>query len=126
MVENRRRSSKSKRKRINKVVTNILIFIIVIGFWCVVINYGYTYAKDYIDTSINNVRQENVMNIEELNDQIKLLSNSIKELNNSIDDTDTTISSTTDVQKRIDNKLEELDAKLKELEKSLSVLKEIP
>ena len=124
MVENRRRSSKSKKA--NRVLTNIIIFIIVVGVWSVVMSYGYTYAKNYIDASINNVRQENVMNIEELNDQITLLSNSIKELNNSIDDTDTTISSTTDVQKRIDNKLEELDDRLKELQKSLQVLKEAP
>ncbi|WBW96543.1 hypothetical protein [Oceanirhabdus sp. W0125-5] len=124
MVENRKVSSKSKR--VSKVLTNILIFIIVLGFWSVVISYGYTYAKNYIDTSINNVRHENAMNIEELKDQVKLLSDSIKVLNDTIDNTDTTISSTTDVQKRIDDKLEKLDAKLKELEKSLSILKGAP
>lgn len=110
----------------NKVVTNILIFLVGVGFWSIVMNYGYTYAKNYIDTSINNVRHENVMNIKELNDQIIMLGKSINELKSSIDDTDTTISSTTDVQKRIDNKLEELDNRLKELQKSLYILKDAP
>ncbi|CAH2213440.1 hypothetical protein [Tepidibacter aestuarii] len=115
-----------KRKKSRNVLINILIFMISIGLWGGIVYYGYGYAKNYIDTSINNVRQENAMNIQGLSDQVKLLSNEIKELSDSLDDTDSTISNTTDVQNKIDNKLEELDDRLKELQKSLDILKEAP
>jgi len=115
-----------KRKKSRNVLINILIFMISVGVWGGIVYYGYGYAKNYIDISINNVRQENAMNIQGLSDQVKLLSNEIKELSNSLDDTDSTISNTTDVQNKIDNKLEELDDRLKELQKSLDILKEAP
>lgn len=124
MSENKMSGCKKNKSR--NLLINILIFMISIGLWCGIVYYGYSYAKNYIDTSINNVRQENAMNIQGLSDQVKLLSNQIKELSNSFEDTDSTISNTTDVQNKIDNKLEELDNRLKELQKSLDILKEAP
>jgi len=125
-VEHSRTQAKRKKKKNKKIWINILIFILSVGLWGAAVYYGYTYAKNYIDTAIKNVQQENAFNVQQLTDQINLLSQEIKNLRDSIEDTDSSLSYSAKVQKRIDNKLEALDEQLEELEKSLEILKEAP
>lgn len=120
-VQGRRKKNKNK-----KIWINILIVILSISFWGTAVYYGYHYAKDYIDTAIKNVQQENALNIQALTERIESLSQEIHHLRDSIENTDSTISNSTEVQERIDEKLEALDDQLKTLERSLQILKEAP
>lgn len=118
---------KRKRKvKIKRILINIFVFIISAAVWCSVVYYGYTYAKDYIDTAIKNVQQQNAVNIQQLNERIDLMTKEINGLREAIEDADSSLSYSTKVQRRIDGKLKELDARLKELKNSLEVLKEAP
>lgn len=118
--------ARRKKQRRKKIIINILVFILSLGFWGAAVYYGYTYAKDYVDTAINNVQQENAMNIQELTGEIQLLNQEIKNLRLSIEATDSTLSSSSSLQERIDERLGELDYQLNQLEKSLEILKEAP
>ncbi|MEN6387079.1 MAG: hypothetical protein ABFD79_18010 [Phycisphaerales bacterium] len=119
-------SSVSTENKPNKVKTNVLIFSIFIVLWLGTVYFGYTYAKNYLDASIDNVRQENAMNIKEIKENITLLSNETRNLRASMEDAGMVISSTSDVQTRIDEKLLNLESQLKDLEKSLEILQEAP
>ncbi|SES85211.1 Clathrin-binding domain of Huntingtin-interacting protein 1 [Natronincola peptidivorans] len=121
-----RLAAKKKKARRKKIFINILLFILSVGFWGAAVYYGYTYAKDYIDTSIHNVQQENAVSLHQLTEQIQQLNQEIAILRQSIEATDSTLSSSTSVQERIDSRLEELDHQLGVLERSLQILKEAP
>ncbi|MGI6451763.1 MAG: hypothetical protein ACOX3R_16335 [Desulfitobacteriia bacterium] len=113
-------------KKRKKLKSNILIFSILIVLWLGIVYSAYIYAKNYLDTAIANIRQDNAMNITEIREEIAILSAEIKNLRASIEDTGVVISGTTDVQSRIDQKLVNLENQLQELERSLQILKEAP
>jgi predicted nuclease with TOPRIM domain len=118
--------TKKKKQRNKKIFINIVIFILSAGVWCAAAYYGYTYAKDYIDTSIRNVQQENAVNIQQLTERMELLGHEITGLRERIEETDSTLSSSTSVQRRIDRQLGDLEDQLEELERALQILKEAP
>ncbi|PAB60618.1 hypothetical protein [Anaeromicrobium sediminis] len=118
--------SRREKKKGSSIWISILIFIVSAGVWSAVAYYGYTYAKDYIDTSIQKVQQENALNIKGVNEQIQLLTGEIKDLRSNIRDTDDSISDSAEVQEEIDDKLKSLDSQLKKLESSLKILQEAP
>lgn len=117
------RRKKAKRK---KFWISLLLFLVSIGIWTTVVYYGYNYAKDYVDTAIRNVQQENAMNIQQLTEEIQSLNQELINLRLSIENTDSTLSNSTSLQERIDERLGELDRQLEELERSLKILKEAP
>ncbi|MBA1334914.1 MAG: hypothetical protein HPY66_0535 [Firmicutes bacterium] len=123
--QGRTRAKREKRKS-RKVWINIIIFLVSAGVWSAAAYYGYTYAKEYVDTAIRNVQQENALNLQGLSDRIEIMTQEISKLKESIEDADSTISSSRSVQKNIDKKLEELDERLQELQRSLNILKEAP
>ena len=125
-TESSRMDARRKKQRTRKILVNIAIFIVSVGLWCAAVYYGYTYAKDYIDTSIRNVQQQNAMNIQQLTERMEVLSQEISGLRESIEEADSTISDSTSVQRRIDDKLEDLEDQLGELERALEILKEAP
>lgn len=109
-----------------KLKSNIIIFLILIVLWIGIVYSAYIYAKNYLDTAIANIRQDNAMNITEIREDITILSTEIKNMRTSMEDTGVVISGTSDVQSRIDEKLLNLENQLQELEKSLGILKEAP
>ncbi|KUO67328.1 MAG: hypothetical protein APF84_07220 [Gracilibacter sp. BRH_c7a] len=113
-------------KKGKKLKLNIIIFSILIALWIGIVYSAYIYAKNYLDTAIANIRQDNAMNITEIREDITILSTEIKNLRTSMEDTGVVISGTSDVQSRIDKKLLNLENQLQELEKSLEILKEAP
>jgi len=125
-TEQTRMDVRKRKQRIKKILINIIIFVISAGVWSAGAYYGYIYAKDYIDTSIKNVQQENAMNIQRLTESMEMLGQEITGLRENIEEADSTLSSSTSVQRRIDNKLEDLDDQMKELERALQILKEAP
>ena len=108
------------------IKTKGLIYFILACLWIGIVYGGYIYAKNYLDTAINDIRQENAMNIKEIKESITLVSSETSNLRASMQDAGMVISSTSDVQSRIDEKLLDLESQLKELEKSLQVLQEAP
>lgn len=125
-TETTRMDARRKKQRTRKILINIALFIASAGVWCAAVYYGYTYAKDYIDTSIRNVQQQNAMNIQQLTERMEALGQEIAGLRESIEEADSTISDSTSVQRRIDRKLEDLEDQLEELERALEILKEAP
>ncbi len=125
-TEQSRMDARRKKQRIKKIFINIVVFIVSAGVWCAAAYYGYIYAKDYIDTSIRNVQQENAMNIQQLTERMEALGQEIAGLRENIQEADSTISNSTSVQRRIDNQLEDLEDQLEELERALEILKEAP
>ncbi|MDD2574250.1 MAG: hypothetical protein WCS98_06780 [Bacillota bacterium] len=121
-----RMDAKKKKSKAKKILINIAVFIVSAGVWCAAAYYGYIYAKDYIDTSIRNVQQQNAMNIQQLTERMEALSQEIAGLREHIEEADSTISSSTSVQRRIDDKLEDLEDQLEDLERALDILKEAP
>ncbi len=119
-------AAKRKKRRVKKILINIVVFIVSVGIWCAATYYGYIYAKDYVDISIRNVQQQNAMNIQQLTKKMEALGHEIAGLREHIEEADSTISSSTSVQRRIDDKLIDLQAQLRELEKALNILKEAP
>ncbi|AKL93788.1 hypothetical protein CACET_c02720 [Clostridium aceticum] len=118
--------TKNKIEKSKKILITVLIIFFSISLWGFVVYYGYTYAKDYIDTTIRNVQQENAMNIQQLSEEVHTLKQEIVNLIQSLESTDSTLSDSASLQIRIDRRLEILDQNLKELEKSLKILKEAP
>lgn len=125
-METSRMDAKKKKQRTKKILINIAIFLVSAGVWCAAAYYGYMYAKDYIDTSIRNVQQQNAMNIQQLTERMEALGQEIAGLREHIEEADATISDSTSVQRRIDDQLEDLEDQLEELERALEVLKEAP
>lgn len=119
------RAHKAKEKK-NNTAVKVVLFLVSIGLWSAIVYFGYTYAKDYVDTSVKNVQQENAMNIKDLKEQITSIGSEIRNLKNSMEDAGLTITNSSGVQERIDNKLKSLDDQLQQLEKSLKILKEAP
>lgn len=119
-------SPKKPNKNSKKLKSNIIIFSLLIALWIGIVYSSYIYAKNYLDTAIANIRQDNAMNITEIREDITILSTEIKNLRTSMEDTGVVISGTSDVQSRIDEKLVNLENQLQELEKSLEILKEAP
>lgn len=113
-------------KKGKKLKSNIIIFSMLIVLWMGIVYSAYIYAKNYLDTAIANIRQDNAMNITEIREDITILSTEIKDMRTSIEDTGVVISGTSDVQSRIDEKLLNLENQLQKLEKSLKILKEAP
>ncbi len=115
-----------ERRRQNNLLLGFLAFLLTIGAWGGAAYYSFVYARDYLEETISNVRQENAVNLQELTASISQLTNEINELRENIEDTDSAVSKSTSVQKRIDDKLEALDRQLQELEESLAILREAP
>lgn len=125
-TEQKRMDVRKKKQRNKKILINILILIISVSLWCAAAYYGYTYAKDYIDTSIRNVQQENAVNIQQLTERMEMLGHEISGLRERIEEADSTLSSSTSVQRRIDRQLGDLEDQLMELDRALQILKEAP
>ncbi len=123
---NERRTKRKAKTVFKRRVINVVVFFICVSIWGGVVYYGYTNAKAYIDTSIQNVQQQNAMNLSDINEQILLLNNEILELRTSIDNTGSSLSDTGSLQKSIDRQLDALEDRLRELEKSLKILQEAP
>jgi peptidoglycan hydrolase CwlO-like protein len=110
-----------------RIISNkMIIYSILIVLWIGIVYSAYIYAKNYLDTAIANIRQDNAMNITEIREDLTILSTEIKNLRTSMEDTGVVISGTSDVQSRIDEKLLNLESQLQELKKSLEILKEAP
>lgn len=127
------RKPKRKKKKGNKILLNIFLFIISIGLWSGIVYYGYIYAKDYIDTSINNVMQNNIMVVEQLKEEVKIVNSDIrrlrkeiKDLKEEVRDADSTLSDANHIQEDIEERLKYLDDKLIKLKESLRILEEAP
>ncbi len=122
-----------KNKKIKKVVLNIFLTIICLGLWSGIVYYGYVYAKDYIDTSINNVMQNNALEVKQLGEEVKIVSSDINRLQEEIRDlkrevryADSTLSDSNNIQENIEERLKYLDDKLIKLQESLRILEEAP
>lgn len=118
-------SRKDKKKGMN-IWLKIIMFLISVGLWSAVTYYGYTYAKEYVDSSINKVQIENASNIKELTEEVESLTDEIYDLRKKIRDADDSINDSTEVQENIDKKLKALDSQLQRLESSLKILQEAP
>ena len=94
--------------------------------WGAIVYFGYTYAKDYIDTSIKQVQQENALNIQQLTEEVQTLKLEVRNLTDSIISTGLTLSNSTSIQDQIEQRLEVLDKSLQDLENSLRILQEAP
>ncbi|MDD3852617.1 MAG: hypothetical protein PHD40_03055 [Syntrophomonadaceae bacterium] len=119
-------SLETKNSRNKRIIFNIAIGLVLVGLWIGLVYFGYIFAKDYLDTSINNIQHENAMNMKELKEEISILSSETRNLRASMEDAGIVISNTSDVQSRIDEKLVELERHLQQLEKSLATLQEAP
>jgi len=132
------REKYDKRKKRNKnsgtsIWIKVLLFIISLGIWCGIVYYGFIYAKEYIDTSINNVQQSNIMAVEQLKEEVKIVNSEInrlrieiQDLKEEVRDTDSTLDNTNSIQEDIDKRLKYLDEKLIELQESLRILEGAP
>jgi len=128
---NYERPKRERKSRINWwVVTKICLYIIILGVsvwgWNKIVNTGYGLAKNYVDTAIEQVRQENALNIQELTDQMDQLSNEMTSLRDAVENTDETLSGSTNIQQDIEKRLQDLDSQLEDLERSLKILREAP
>ena len=117
--------SRKERKNSNNQKTIILSLLGII-LWGAIVYFGYTYAKEYIDTSIKQVQQENALNVQQLTEEVQTLKLEVRNLTDSIISTGLTLSNSTSIQDQIDQRLEVLDKSLKELENSLKILQEAP
>ncbi len=118
-----------KVQRKNRVVRGILYVLIIllcgVAWWQITLR-GYEVAKAYVDQSVQEVRQDNAVSVQELQDRIDVLGQEMAQLRESLDSAGSSISNSATVQGRIDERLGSLDKQLKDLEKSLKVLKEAP
>ncbi|SKC91544.1 coiled-coil domain-containing protein [Maledivibacter halophilus] len=124
---------KRKKRKENKILRNMFLLIISIGLWGGIVYYGYMYAKEYVDKSISSVNQNNIMLVEQLKEEVKIinsdikrLSNEIKDLKEEVRDADSTLSDSNNIQEDIDKKLKNLDDRLEKLKESLKILEEAP
>lgn len=117
----------SRKEKKNTNTQKTIIFLVLgVSLWGAIAFFGYTYAKEYIDTSIKQVQQENALNVQQLTEEVQALKQEVINLTDSIISTGSTISSSTSLQDQIDQRLEKLDQNLKELENSLRILQEAP
>ncbi|MGI5840352.1 MAG: hypothetical protein ACOX8W_11940 [bacterium] len=115
-----------EQRRRHNTRTSIAAILVLAALWGGIVYYGFTTAKTYIDTAIQNVQQENAFHLEDLTDSIDRLRREVDNLRESIESTDSALAGSTEVQSRIDEKLRALDNQLQELEQSLRILKEAP
>lgn len=117
----------SRKEKNNSTTQKTIIFsLLAIILWGAIVYFGYTYAKEYIDTSIQQVQQENALNVQQLTEEVQTLKLEVRNLTDSIISTGLTLSNSTSIQDQIDQRLEALDKNLKDLENSLRVLQEAP
>ncbi|NMA02485.1 MAG: hypothetical protein GX923_07970 [Clostridia bacterium] len=128
MENNSEQNQMLSRKDKNKSNTSKTIIISLVGIilWGAIVYFGYTYAKDYIDTSIKQVQQENALNIQQLTEEVQTLKLEVRNLTDSIISTGLTLSNSTSIQDQIEQRLEVLDKSLQDLENSLRILQEAP
>lgn len=123
------RKHKAKEKRRKMILRGALYILIVaicgVAWWQITLR-GYEMSKAYIDQSIQAVRQDNAVNVQELQVRIDVLGQEMAALRESLDSAGSSISNSATVQERIDARLANLDKQLKDLENSLKVLKEAP
>lgn len=124
--EKETKRNRRRKKKGSSIILKIVIVLISIAVWGGIVYHGYTTAKAYIDTSIQNVQQQNALKLDEINEEILLLKNEITVLQEIVAATDSSLSDTGSLQRNIDIKLEALDERLKDLERSLKILKEAP
>lgn len=127
-----KKANKKKRKS-KKILINIFLTITCIGLWSGIVYYGYVYAKDYIDTSINSVMQNNALEVKQLSEEVKIVSSDInrlqkeiRDLKREVRDADSTLSDSNNIQENIEERLKYLDDKLIKLQESLRILEEAP
>lgn len=127
-------SGRHRKERVSnrKTVTAVrVVFYLLIaalcayGWWQITLK-GYEMAKSYVDASVQTVRQENAVKIQELEQRIDFLGSEMTQLKDSLNNAGSSISNSTSVQQRIDERLGNLDKQLKDLENSLKILKEAP
>ena len=123
----RKHKEKAKRRRIIErgIMYVLLIVLCGVAWWQITLK-GYELAKSYIDKSVQDVRQENAVGVQELQGRIDVLGQEMEQLRESLDSAGSSISNSATVQERIDERLSNLDKQLKDLEQSLKVLKEAP
>jgi len=123
----RKHTAQDQKKRMMKrgLIYGLIIILCGVAWWQITVR-GYTLAKNYIDQSVQSVRQDNAVSVQELQDRIDTLSRDMDQLRESLDSAGGSISNSATVQERIDEKLENLDKQLQDLEKSLKILKEAP
>lgn len=122
---------KKNQKHLNwlliiKIALYVLILILSIWAWNRIVEKGYIHAKNYVDTAIEHVRQENALNVQQLQERMDLLSSEMKALRGAIENTDDTLSGSANIQKDIESRLESLDEQLVDLERSIKILREAP
>lgn len=117
---------KRNEKQANNLPKIFAIIALSLGIWALVVYFGYGYAREYIETSLQQVRQENLSSIQQLTEEIQILKQEVNGLTERIILTGSTISGSSSLQDQIDRRLEVLDKNLKELEKSLKILQEAP
>lgn len=123
----RKHIAQEKKKRMIKrgLIYTLILILCGVAWWQITLR-GYTLAKNYIDQSVQSVRQDNAVSVQQLQDRIDVLSDDMDRLRDSLDSAGGSISNSAEVQERIDEKLTNLDNQLQELEKSLKILKEAP
>lgn len=123
----RKHTAKNKRKKtIERGILYVLIFVLCGVAWWQITLKGYTLAKGYMDQSVQSVKQENAVSVQELQGRIDVLGEEMAQLRQSLNSAGSSISNSATVQQRIDERLGNLDKQLKDLESSLKVLKEAP
>tara|TARA_Y100001933_G_C18851057_1_gene501764 strand:+ start:426 stop:842 length:417 start_codon:yes stop_codon:yes gene_type:complete len=131
----------------NKLLTYILTSLLIICGWFSMAYIGYQHAKDTLDASVQDIKLEHTLQIQELNTKIQemnrenaVLRNDVNALNNEItrfndglegmlirlEVIDTNIVDSEEVQLEISTYLDELDKRLSALQKSLETLEVAP
>lgn len=125
--QHRRHGGRDKRKRTAlRIFLYLLLAALCAAAWWQITLRGYQMAKGYIDQSVQAVRQENAVSVQELQSRIDVLGEEMAQLRESLDSAGSSISNSASVQQRIDERLGNLDQQLQDLEKSLKILKEAP
>lgn len=123
----RKHTAKNKQKKtIKRGIMYVLILLLCGVAWWQITLKGYELAKAYMDQSVQAVRQENAVSVQELQERIDVLGEEMAQLRESLNSAGSSISNSATVQQRIDERLSNLDKQLKDLESSLKVLKEAP
>ncbi|WP_430884260.1 hypothetical protein [Fusibacter sp. JL216-2] len=131
----------------NKALTYILTSLLIICGWFSMVYIGYQHAKDTLDASVQDIKLEHALQIQELNTKIQevnrenaVLRNDVIALNNEIkrfndglqgmlvrlEIIDTNIVDSEEVQLEISAYLDALDKRLSALQKSLETLEVAP
>lgn len=120
----------NEKMKLKKMIVRVILYILIavicgVAWWQITLK-GYEMAKTYMDQSVQIVRQENAVSVQELQGRIDILGKEMAQLRESLDSAGSSISNSATVQQSIDERLGNLDKQLGELEKSLKILKEAP